>query len=90
MADFTSDNTPIQASRKRVVALYKAVVDRIDLKSTSRFSGFAVLVTVFTVSANYQYHLVYYRNSSNDNNYQLLKRSNKLYYDQISSEYEHR
>lgn len=63
MADFTSDNTPIQASRKRVVALYKAVVDRIDLKSTSRFSGFAVLVTVFTVSANYQYHLVFMDNT---------------------------
>ncbi|MBQ9394581.1 MAG: hypothetical protein IJU23_03560 [Proteobacteria bacterium] len=63
MADFTSDNTPIQASRKRIVALSKCTVDGLAIKSESRFSGTAVLVTVFTLSAHYQYHLVFLDNS---------------------------
>lgn len=63
MVDFISDNIPIQASRKRVVALSKGAADKIAVKSTSKFSGTVVLVTIFTVSAHYQYHLVFLDNS---------------------------
>ncbi len=59
MVEFTCDNQPIQASRRRVVAIAFGDVDRISLNFNTQFTGSAILVTVFSLSAKFQYHLVF-------------------------------
>ena len=59
MITFKPINQPIPASRKRVVSLWFGDVDRLSLLNTATFTGAAILVTVLTLSGNYQYYVVF-------------------------------
>ena len=60
MITFKPLNHPIGASRKRIVSLWFADVDRLQLlNNTEKFTGSAILATVLTLAGVYQYYVVF-------------------------------
>lgn len=60
MAIFSKYNGKIDASKRRVTAMWFGDVDCIELLDGSTFTGTAVMTTIYTLSGFYQYYVIFY------------------------------
>lgn len=59
MPNFVRTALKIEASRRRVTALWFGDVNRVALQSDPQFTGSAILAAIFTLSGHYQYYVIF-------------------------------